>query len=223
LAIQLRRDVKPTLDANGVKLIAVSIGTVDRAKEFVRETEFPIECLYADPENKCYDALRRVLLALDSIRPRWRCARRSLRTLSPGARFYPLTLRFRSPPATPFNSIPDAFQLHPDATLRLNKSLKNFSQKSTPEMLQARWKKDGAKDLREVFSHWKPWIPPKREQGFQQGGVFAFEGDECVYQFYDPSTGVHAPFGDWLVTLGVGPLESAPEPVPRPEKNKNDA
>jgi hypothetical protein len=90
-------------------------------------------------------------------------------------------------------------------------------------MLQARWKKDGAKDLREVFSHWKPWIPPKREQGFQQGGVFAFEGDECVYQFYDPSTGVHAPFGDWLVTLGVGPLESAPEPVPRPEKNKNDA
>ena len=30
------------------------------------------------------------------------------------------------------------------------------------------WKKDGAKDLLDVFKHWKPWIPPKREQGFQQ-------------------------------------------------------
>ena len=151
------------LEENGVDLVAVSIGTYERSRDFVNETGFPADRLFADPDAAAYEALR------------------------------------------------------------LNKSLKNFSQKSTPEMLQARWKKDGAKDLREVFSHWKPWIPPKREQGFQQGGVFAFEGDECVYQFYDPSTGVHAPFDDWLVTLGVGPLESAPEPVPRPEKNKNDA
>jgi hypothetical protein len=37
-------------------------------------------------------------------------------------------------------------------------------------MLVARWKKDGAKDLLDVLSHWKPWIPPNPEQGFQQGG-----------------------------------------------------
>ena len=151
------------LEENGVDLVAVSIGTFERSRDFVYETGFPAYRLFADPDAAAYEALR------------------------------------------------------------LNKSLKNFSQKSTPEGIMERFRKDRAADLIGVLKRWKPWIPPKREQGFQQGGVFAFEGDECVYQFYDPSTGVHAPFDDWLVTLGVGPLESAPEPVPRPEKNKNDA
>ena len=35
------------LDAAGVKLLAVSIGTSERAKDFVKETQFPIENLYA--------------------------------------------------------------------------------------------------------------------------------------------------------------------------------
>lgn len=83
---------------------------------------------------------------------------------------------------------------------------------------EARWKKDGAKDLLDVFKHWKPWIPPKREQGFQQGGTFAFDGDDVLYSFYDPSTGVHAPFDDYLATVGCAPLAAAPQPVPRPKK-----
>ena len=65
----------------------MSIGTPERAIEFVNETGFPAANLYADPDNVCYDALK------------------------------------------------------------LNKELKNFSQKSTPEMLMERWNKDGAKDL----------------------------------------------------------------------------
>ena len=105
LAIQLRRDIKPALDAQGIDLIAVSIGTPERALEFVSETGFPAANLYADPDNVCYDALK------------------------------------------------------------LNKELKNFSQKSTPEMLMERWNKDGAKDLIGVLKRWKPWIPPKPEQG----------------------------------------------------------
>ena len=91
--------------AAGIDLIAVSIGTPERATEFVNETGFPAANLYADPDNVCYDALK------------------------------------------------------------LNKELKNFSQKSTPEMLMERWNKDGAKDLIGVLKRWKPWIPPKPEQG----------------------------------------------------------
>ena len=41
----------------GVGLKFVSIGTTEKAKTFIKETEFPIENLYADPENECYDAL----------------------------------------------------------------------------------------------------------------------------------------------------------------------
>ena len=55
------------------------------------------------------------VFTLVPIRPRRRGARRSLRTFSPGASLRPSpTPRFQSPPATPFNSASDAFQLHPD-------------------------------------------------------------------------------------------------------------
>lgn len=57
LAVQLRRDVKPLLDEMGVGLKFVSIGTTEKAELFAKETEFPMENLYADLENECYDAL----------------------------------------------------------------------------------------------------------------------------------------------------------------------
>ena len=57
LAIQLRRDIKPLLDESEVGLKFISIGTADRANEFAQETGFPLQDLYADPENECYDAL----------------------------------------------------------------------------------------------------------------------------------------------------------------------
>lgn len=57
LAIQLRRDVKPQLDASGTKLFLVSIGTWERSKEFVRVTGFPADLLFVDPDNATYDAL----------------------------------------------------------------------------------------------------------------------------------------------------------------------
>jgi peroxiredoxin len=57
LAIQLRRDVKPQLDAAGVKLFLVSIGTWERSIEFAEVTGFPRESLLADPESVTYEAL----------------------------------------------------------------------------------------------------------------------------------------------------------------------
>ena len=59
--------------------------------------------------------VRRVLLTLVPIRPRWRGERRSLRTFSPGVSLRPSPLAFN--PDTPrrlSNSASDAFQLHPD-------------------------------------------------------------------------------------------------------------
>jgi len=40
--------VKPILDDAGVKLVAVGIGDVDKAREFCRETGFPADAMYAD-------------------------------------------------------------------------------------------------------------------------------------------------------------------------------
>ena len=158
------------LEENGVDLVAVSIGTFERSRDFVRETGFPADRLFADADAAAYDALR------------------------------------------------------------LNKSLKNFSQKSTPEGIMDRFRKDGAADLIGVLKRWKPWIPPKPEQGFQQGGAFVFDfsnsdGDErsdgkTLYRFYDPSTGVSAPFDDVLVAAGLEPLGREVARVPREEREK---
>lgn len=57
LAVQLRRDVKPSLDEQGIKLYLVSIGTWERSKEFVAVTGFPAENLFVDPETATYEAL----------------------------------------------------------------------------------------------------------------------------------------------------------------------
>ena len=164
------------LEENGVDLVAVSIGTYERSRDFVNETGFPADRLFADPDAAAYEALR------------------------------------------------------------LNKSLKNFSQKSTPEGIMARIQRDGAADLLGVLRRWKPWIPPKPEQGFQQGGAFVFafsdgtrgdaseiellRGARTLYRFYDPSTGVSAPFDDMLVAAGLEPLGREVERVPRSEREK---
>lgn len=125
--------MKPKLDEMGVKLLLVSIGTYERSQDFAKETGFPKECLYADPDNAAYDALG------------------------------------------------------------FNKGVtKTFFDPSTPFAIKDRIEKDGASDLRDVLPRWKPWLPPKADQGLQQGGLLVFSGQECVYRHDDPSTGAHA-------------------------------
>jgi len=124
--------VKPQLDELNVKLLVVSIGTAARAKDFVQETGFPIENLYADPENITYEALG----------------------------FYKDLGRTFFNPATPFS-------------------------------IKDRLEKDAAKDLREIMPRWKPWIPPKLDQGLQQGGVFVFQGSRVLLEHFDEATGAH--------------------------------
>jgi len=61
----------------------------------------------------------------------------------------------------------------------------------TPLAILARAQKDNAKDLLEATKRWKPWLPPKSDQGLQQGGAFVFEGEKLLFQHYDASTGAH--------------------------------
>lgn len=51
------RDVKPKFDAAGVKLVAIGVGTPDKAAILAEKLPFPKDCLYADPDRKAYDAL----------------------------------------------------------------------------------------------------------------------------------------------------------------------
>ncbi|MQM23205.1 hypothetical protein Taro_056267, partial [Colocasia esculenta] len=51
------RDAKSIFDAAGVKLIAVGVGTPDKARILAERLPFPLDCLYADPDRKAYDAL----------------------------------------------------------------------------------------------------------------------------------------------------------------------
>ena len=55
--MELRRDVKPQLDANDIKLLMVGIGNPKTGEEFAKGTDFPVENLYTDDDNGCYDAL----------------------------------------------------------------------------------------------------------------------------------------------------------------------
>jgi len=51
------RDVKPALDKDGIKLVAVGIGYPEIGREFCELTGFDPTLLYADPENVMYEAL----------------------------------------------------------------------------------------------------------------------------------------------------------------------
>lgn len=68
----------------------------------------------------------------------------------------------------------------------------------TPLAILKRAQADGAADLVKATANWKPWLPPKSDQGLQQGGVFVFEGRSLLFSHYDPSTGAHADLDDVL-------------------------
>jgi len=77
--------------------------------------------------------------------------------------------------------------------LGLKKGLSTtFLSPETPYSILARQQKDGAADMLSALQRWKPWIPPKLDQGLQQGGVFVFDGSTELFQHYDPATGAHA-------------------------------
>ena len=67
-----------------------------------------------------------------------------------------------------------------------------FFNPKTPLAIGRRFQEGNEQDFLNALKNWKPWIPPKLGQGFQQGGAFVFSGRETVYGRKDPATGDHA-------------------------------
>ncbi|KAH6796792.1 Thioredoxin superfamily protein [Perilla frutescens var. hirtella] len=51
------KEAKEKFDSAGVKLIAVGVGTPDKAQLLAERLPFPLDSLYADPDRKAYDVL----------------------------------------------------------------------------------------------------------------------------------------------------------------------
>ncbi|KAK4426435.1 hypothetical protein Salat_1412100 [Sesamum alatum] len=51
------KESKEKFDSAGVKLIAVGVGTPDKAQLLAERLPFPLDSLYADPDRKAYDVL----------------------------------------------------------------------------------------------------------------------------------------------------------------------
>jgi hypothetical protein len=83
--------------------------------------------------------------------------------------------------------------------LQLNSGVQStFASIETPltfrdRIFRSNGRKDGMDDLFQVLSTWKDafFIPPKREQAFQQGGAFIFKGQDTMFAHYDAAAGAH--------------------------------
>ncbi|XP_027346679.1 thioredoxin-like protein AAED1, chloroplastic [Abrus precatorius] len=51
------KESKERFDSTGVKLIAVGVGTPNKARMLAERLPFPMDCLYADPDRKAYNVL----------------------------------------------------------------------------------------------------------------------------------------------------------------------
>ncbi|WOK99207.1 hypothetical protein Cni_G07919 [Canna indica] len=51
------KDAMPRFESAGVKLIALGVGTPDKARILAERLPFPLDYLYADPDRKAYDVL----------------------------------------------------------------------------------------------------------------------------------------------------------------------
>lgn len=79
-----------------------------------------------------------------------------------------------------------------------------FGELGISKIFRTNERTDGMKDLFDVLGKWKDavYIPPKPEQGFQQGGAFVFKGKDTLYAHYDASVGAHIPV-DKAVQIAV--------------------
>ena len=51
------KESKARFDSAGIKLIAVGVGTPNKARILAERLPFPMDCLYADPDRKAYNVL----------------------------------------------------------------------------------------------------------------------------------------------------------------------
>lgn len=95
--------------------------------------------------------------------------------------------------ADPDNKVYDALDLVKSSPLSMITDIK------TPLSIAKRFQDSKSSDLKDALKNWKPWIPPKLEQGLQQGGAFVFEGySKTLFARKDPATGDHVNLNEIL-------------------------
>jgi hypothetical protein len=93
------------------------------------------------------------------------------------------------------NALYDALDLLKSSPVQL------ITDAKTPLAIAKRFKDGKGGFLLEALKTWKPWIPPKLDQGLQQGGAFVFNGETTSYGRKDPATGDHA--GKLHITIPI--------------------
>lgn len=93
------------------------------------------------------------------------------------------------------NALYDALDLVKSNTVQL------ITDARTPLAIAKRFREGKGEFLLGALKTWQPWIPPKLNQGLQQGGAFVFRGDETLYCRKDPATGDHADLNTLLSFL----------------------
>ncbi|KAK9812732.1 hypothetical protein WJX72_002816 [[Myrmecia] bisecta] len=160
----------PTLQARGVQVVAVGLGSVDNARKFSEILNFPVSLLYADPEGLCYSALgfSKGFGADLDINPYMKLLPMLMGIGSPGTvqevlRGY-VGDRHAKPVfegQTPFNMLGQGYQRPFElATLRLNNMIG-------------------------ILPKWVELSPPKQELLTQQGGTLVFNGAQTVFRHDD--------------------------------------
>jgi len=162
--------VMPTLEASGVKVIAVGLGSSDNAQEYARTLRFPTDKLYADPVGSGAKSLSFNPGFLPEVE------------ISPYAKLLPMLAGIGSPGTvqevvrgymgdrdskpvfdspTPFDVLGTGYQRPFElATLRLFNMIG-------------------------VLNKWGELSPPNQALLTQQGGTLAFDGTEVIFRHDD--------------------------------------
>jgi len=95
------------------------------------------------------------------------------------------------------------------AALGLYQSVaRTFFNPATPLAFQKRLAEGKTDDIVNIVTKtWKPWVPPRSNQAFQQGGTFALVPNTTgtlvpVFSWFDEATAAHAPFERFLNEMG---------------------
>mmetsp|Transcript_4455 Transcript_4455/g.7425 ORF Transcript_4455/g.7425 Transcript_4455/m.7425 type:complete len:299 (+) Transcript_4455:20-916(+) len=162
--------VLPTLEASGVNVIAIGLGSADNAASFARYLKFPANKLFADPSGAAYTALgfSQGFMPEAEVSPYLKLLPMLAGIGSPGTleevvRGYvgdneskPV---FEGP--TPFDILGTGYQRPFElATLRLF-------------------------NMQAVLTNWAELSPPNEALLTQQGGTLAFNGEETIFRYND--------------------------------------
>ncbi|GAQ86414.1 hypothetical protein KFL_002870180 [Klebsormidium nitens] len=160
----------PELQANGVRIVAVGLGSPDNARRFAETVGFPLQLLYADPTGACYRALN----FSPGFAPE--------AGVSPYLKLLPMLMGIGSPGtiqevargyfgdrgskpvfegSTPFDILGKGYQRPMElATLRLF-------------------------NMFGILQKWGEMSPPETRLLTQQGGSIVFDGEDVVFKHVD--------------------------------------